>query len=154
MSRFSALLLVGCIGLTACARLSGIPEEPAPDAVHQMLISAESLAKTGKYADAMNAYKQVSTTHPNSPAAIDAQYASVMLYLAADNPRKDYPQALARLEEFISQHPQHKSAQDARNWRQAIKTLLDYQRENERLSKQIERLKQLDMRQEEKRRGR
>ena len=54
----------------------------------------------------------------------------------------------------IAQFPQHKRANEAKSWRQVIKLALDAKKENERLSKNIERLKQLDVKQEEKRLGR
>lgn len=70
------------------------------------------------------------------------------------NPRKDYAQVLIHFEKFLSLYPKHERAADARNWRQAIKVILDAKKENERLLKNIDKLKQLDMRHEQKRLGR
>jgi len=128
-----------------------VPSVPTPA---EMIRKANALSTTGKFAEAADIYKTVVQNNQNSSWAGTAQYETAMLSLASENPQRDYAQALAKLEEFLTQYPQHEQAFDARNWRQAIKTLLDLRRENDRLHKNIEQLKQLDMRQEEKRLGR
>jgi len=92
--------------------------------------------------------------HPNSDGAAKALYGIATIYVSGDNPHKDYAQALVHFEEFLSQYPQHERAADAKNWRQAIKVIIETKKENEHLLKNIEKLKQLDMRQEKKRLGR
>ena len=155
MSRIAIMVLITIMTCGGCARLTGGGgETTGGTAAADMVSKADTLAKAGKYSDAIEAYKTVVQEHQNTAWAATAQYESAMAYLAADNPQRDYAQALARLDEFISQNPKHERAADARNWRLAIKTMLDLKRENDRLNKNIERLKQLDMRQEEKRMGR
>jgi outer membrane protein assembly factor BamD (BamD/ComL family) len=116
--------------------------------------NAFSLAQEGKFTESIEAYRKIIQDNPNSAESAFAQYGMAMVYITADNQQKDYPQALAKLDEFITQYPDNMMIQDARNWRYTIKALLDVKRDNDRLNKNIERLKQLDMRQEEKRMGR
>lgn len=155
MSRLVAMALIAILATTGCARLTGVQGEESPEsAVLELLANADMQAKSGKYADAAKTYKSVVQNYQNTQWAASAQYETAMIHLSAGNPQRDYALALAKLDEFISQNPNHARATDAKNWRQAIKTLLDLKRDNDRLNKNIERLKQLDMRQEEKRRGR
>lgn len=132
---------------------------PSPGGDHaaaaQALEQADSLSRSGKYADAIDAYRKVIQEHPAAARETSAaQFGIIMVLVAADNAQRDYGLALAKIDEFITQHPRHELIPQARSWRSIIKQLLDVRRENDRLNTSIERLKQLDMRQEEKRKGR
>lgn len=156
MSRLVTIVLIAIVASTGCARLTGgRPDDSSPEsAALELLAKADTQTKSGKYADAVKTYKTVVQNHQNTNWAGTAQYESAVIYLSANNPLKDYAQALAKLDEFITQYPNHDRTMEAKNWRMALKTLLELKRENDHLNKNIERLKQLDMRQEEKRRGR
>lgn len=152
--KLAAMAIIAMMATTGCARLTGGQDDlNAETAARELLAKADAQAKSGKYADAVQTYRMVVQNHQNTHWAGTAHYEGAVIYLSAGNPHKDYAQALAKLEEFITQYPNHERTTDAKNWRQALKTLLDLRRENDRLNKNIERLKQLDMRQEEKRRG-
>ncbi len=115
---------------------------------------AKKLLQDYKYPESVAAFQKIIAEYPNSDWAANSIYSIATAYVSVENPRKDYAQALLHFEEFLYQYPQHERAADARNWRQAIKMIIDAKKENERLLKNIEKLKQLDMRQERKRLGR
>jgi outer membrane protein assembly factor BamD (BamD/ComL family) len=112
---------------------------------------AKKLLKDRKYHESVAAFQKIIEEYPNSDWAANATYSIATAYVSAENTHKDYAQALIHFEEFIYQYPRHERAADARNWRQALKVIVDAKKENERLLKNIEKLKQLDMRQEQKR---
>jgi len=99
------------------------------------------------------AFQRIVQEYPNSPWAANATYNIAAAFVSAQNPHRDYAQALVHFEELLSKYPQYERATDARNWRQALKVIIDGRKEKERLLKNIEQLKQLDMRQEQKRLG-
>ncbi len=113
--------------------------------------NAAALVKEKKYQEAIAAYREIVVESPQSPDAADALFETAYLYVFHDNPQKDYLQALAGFDEFLRRYPNHAKAQDARNWRVVLKTILDARKENEHLMKNIEELKKLDIRHEERR---
>lgn len=118
-----------------------------------MAADARKLVKEHNFPQAVDLYRLILQDHPASSEAPEAKYGIAMVYVAADNPHRDYAIALAELDEFLAQYPQDERLEEARNWRQTVKALLETRKENERLNKNIEKLKQLDVRQEEKRLG-
>ena len=136
----------GCTGL-----LTGGREDQTVPAIKNA--EAEKLLKDHKYPESAAAFQKIIEEYPNSDWAANSIFSIATACVSAGNPHKDYTQALMHFEEFLNRYPQHERAADARNWRQAIKVILDSKKENERLLKNIEKLKQLDMRQEQKRLG-
>lgn len=134
----------GCAGL-----LTGGRENPSIKSAE-----ATKLQKDHKYTESVAAFQKIIEEYPNSDWAANSIYSIASAYVSAENPRKDYAQALIHFERFLNLYPQHERVPDARNWRQAIKVIIDGKKENERLLKNIEKLKELDMRQEQKRLGR
>jgi TolA-binding protein len=82
---------------------------------------------------------------PDSPYALNARYGLAMTLVAADNPQKDYAQALHEFETFYKLYPEERRTPEVLNWIAVLKTLSDRNRS-------IEQLKQLDIRHEERRR--
>jgi hypothetical protein len=83
--------------------------------------------------------------NPDSLYASDARFGLATALIAADNPTIDYMQALHEFEVCYALYPGDRRAPQARNWIAVLKAL------NES-SRSIEQLKQLDIRQEERRR--
>ncbi len=146
MLMFIAFLAGGCAGLFP----SGQDDLTAPGV---MSAEAKKMLNEYKYPEAVAAYQKIIQAYPNSEWAANAIFNIATAFVSVQNPQKDYAQALTHFEDFLYQYPQHERAADAKNWRQAIKVVLDAKKENERLLKNIEQLKQLDMRQEQKRLG-
>jgi outer membrane protein assembly factor BamD (BamD/ComL family) len=120
----------------------------------EQLAEAQTLQRESRFGEALDAYRKIQQEHPGSDWAAAAKYSAALILVSPDYSRRDYGQALNEFDEFISQFPQHRRAPEARSWRQVLKMTLDVKKENERLSKSIEMLKQLDVKQEEKRMGR
>jgi outer membrane protein assembly factor BamD (BamD/ComL family) len=114
---------------------------------------AQKLLRESQYAHAIAEFRKVVQEHPNTQWAAKAKYGIAMAYVSASNPQKDYSVAISEFDEFIAQYPTDERMPEARSWRQALKVLLDTKKDNDRLNKNIEKLKQLDVRQEEKRLG-
>lgn len=153
MRFFAVFLLVVLTAATGgCARFldSMTPE----DTDNARLKSSDDLRKNGKFADALAGYRALLDQPPSLQIAAAARYSIALLHVLPDNPGRDYSQALAEFDEFIRLFPQHTRTDEARSWAALLKSALETQKENERLSKNIERLKQLDVKQEEKRLGR
>jgi len=141
-----ALFVGGCAGLLTENR-----EESSAPAIKGA--EARKLLQEYKYPESIAAFQQIIDEYPNSDWAANSIYAIAIACVSSENAHKDYGQALMRFDEFLQKYPQHEKAADAKNWRQAIKVIIDAKKENERLLKNIEKLKQLDMRQEQKRLG-
>ncbi len=108
--------------------------------------------KEKKYQEALELCRKIVSDSPQSPVAPDALFEAAYLQVMYDNPEKDYGQALSGFDEFLKRYPDHAKVEDARNWRGVLKTILDAKKENERLLQNIEKLKKLDIRHEERRR--
>ena len=118
------------------------------------LKEAGKLAQEAKYAEAVAVYRLILQEHPDTAWAPEAKYGIALAYVSADNPQRDYAIAVAEFDEFLILYPADQRAAEAKSWRQALKALLDTKKDNDRLNKNIEKLKELDVRQEEKRLGR
>lgn len=118
------------------------------------LAAANDLFRQKKYAEALAGYRKTLSL-PSSPERdAAARYSIAFLLASYDNPQKNYAQALEAFEEFLRYHPGHEKAAEALNWKGVLKSLQDEKRENEQLKKSIDQLKKLDIRHEEKRKGR
>ncbi len=113
--------------------------------------NAAALVKEKKYSEALALYREIAVDSPQSAVAADALFEAAYLQVFYDNPQKDYSQALSGFDEFLKRYPDHARAKDARNWRVALKAIVDAKKENEHLLKNIEELKKLDIRHEERR---
>lgn len=113
---------------------------------------ARALVRGGNYHEALVVYQRILTTAPHSPQAADAEFDMAYLYVRNDFQQKDYHQALAGFEVFLQKYPQHVNVHEAKNWQVVLRSLFDSNKENERLKKNIEQLKKLDIRHEERRR--
>ena len=144
-------LLFALLFVTACKTFEQGRPATAPQS--DSTTEAKHFIKDQKYTEALVSLEAALRDAQHSSDAPEIKYLIATVYVAADNPQRDYAQALIEFDEFLHNYPDHERAPEARSWRQAIKTILDTKKENERLHKNIEGLKQLDMRQEQKRQG-
>jgi outer membrane assembly lipoprotein YfiO len=151
MNRIILTVVLLLMLAAGCARFSAQKSDEAASAT---VADAQKLLRESKYAHAITEFRKIIQEHPNSEWAAKAQYGIAMAYVSANNPHKDYSAAVAEFDEFLAQYPQDERIPEARSWRQALKVLLETKKDNDRLNKSIEKLKQLDVRQEEKRLGR
>jgi outer membrane protein assembly factor BamD (BamD/ComL family) len=147
---FAIVLLPMLSAGTGCATFSA---QKGDEAASAKVAEAQNLLRKSNYAPAIAEFRKVVQEHPNTEWAAKAKYGIAMAYVSANNAQKDYAVAVAEFDEFIAQYPEDERIPEARSWRQALKMLLDSKKDNDRLNKNIEKLKQLDVRQEEKRLG-
>ena len=151
--RYLSILMLMIFFAGGCAGLfSGDQEDHSVPAIKSA--EAKILLNEYKYSESVAAFQKIIKEYPKSDWAANASYTIATVFVSVENPNKDYAQALTHFEEFLYQYPQHERATDAKNWRQALKVIIDAKKEKERLLKNIEQLKQLDIRQEQKRLGR
>ncbi len=154
MTRIVNTLLLLALFLFAGCRTLGTQVQTAPPAASSAEIEeARKLIKGRQYPDALSVLEKALQQKEASAMVPEIRYLIATIYVAADNPQKDYAEAFTEFDEFVHLYPDHDRAVEAKSWRQAIKSLLDARKENERLHKTIEGLKQLDVRQEQKRMG-
>lgn len=139
------LLLVALV-VTGCA---GLVTQSGRD-----LANADALFEKGKYAEALDLYRKTLSLPSSAGRDARARFAIASILAFYGNPQKNYVQALEAFEEFLKRHPNHEKAVEAQNWKHALKTLVEEKRECEHLKQNIEQLKRLDIRHEEKRKGR
>jgi outer membrane protein assembly factor BamD (BamD/ComL family) len=141
------------MGLAGCARLSTPTYLKA--AQEAELRNAESLFDQRKYSDAVDSYRKILAASPAPLPAVaaDARYGIAFIFAYYDNPQRNYAQAIQELDEFLNLYPDNGRVRDAQNLRFILKALIDVKKENEHLKKNIEQLKKLDIRHEERREG-
>ena len=140
------IVLLAMIVLSGCASL-GLQSGPEKD----FQDAAVSL-KEKKYSAALAGYQKILREVPNTELAKDAQFEIALIHATSDNPQKEYGQAIHEFETILKMRPDDRRAPEARAWIVVLKTILDLRKENELLKKNIEELKQLDIRHEERRR--
>ncbi len=151
MIRSALALFVAVAVTTGCATTGAQKQESSGN---EPVSRAMNLIGEKKYAEALDILKKAFKKERHSALAPDIKYRIATIYVASDNPHKDYAKALTEFDEFVRLYPEHEKAVEARSWKLAIGTILDEKKENERLRKSIEGLKELDIRQEQKRLGR
>lgn len=137
------VMMIMAAGCASLAQLSG----PGKD-----LQDASVFLQEKKYAAALSNYQKILREAPDTETAADARFGTALIHATPDNPQKDYAQAIQLFEDFIKLHPENRRTPDARAWVLALRNVLDLKKENDALKKNIEELKQLDIRHEERRR--
>ncbi len=120
-----AIVLVPVLAAgTGCARFTA--QKQKDDAAASAKVSdAQKLLRESKYANAIAEFRKIMQEHPNTEWAAKAKYGIAMAYVSANNTHKDYSAAISEFDEFLAQYPQDERIPEARNWRQALKVLLD-----------------------------
>lgn len=141
-SFFLLLLLMFC--LSSCARI-----RVWQDAEFR---NADKLLNEKRYGEAVGAFSKIAKESAGTARGANALFSSASVRVFFDNPDKDYALSLQEFDEFLRLYPNDERAGDAQNWRHIVKTVLELKKENERLSKNIDQLKRIDIRHEERRR--
>ncbi len=115
---------------------------------------ADQLFQEKKYTEALHSYQEVVSHAYLDSQRAEARYSIALVLSSPDNPKKNYHQALEVFEEYIRLYPKSERIPEANNWKNTLKLLLEQARENDQLRKNIEELKRLDIRHEEKRKRR
>ncbi len=139
------LIVLAIVCFSGCASFS-----PGADPEFR---KADELVNAKKFGDAEAAYEKISKESRGTERGADALFFASVTYVYYDNPRKDYQKAFQSFDDFLRAYPNNKMARDAQNWRAILKTVLEMKKDNERLTKSIEQLKRIDIRHEERRKG-
>jgi outer membrane protein assembly factor BamD (BamD/ComL family) len=137
----SLLLTVWC--LSGCAGLRLQSDE---------FTKADQLVSEKKYNDAVAVYETIAKEDAGTKRGANATFSAAKTRACYDNPHRDYSLALQLFEEFLRKYPNDEQVRDAHQWRYFLKTLLELKKENERLNQNIEQLKKIDIKHEERRR--
>ena len=157
MTRLMVALLLA-ISLAGCARIIGGQDTE--------MYRAETLLRERDYPEAIDAYRQIVKDTADPERAAHAQFALASALAYYDNSLKDYTAAYLEFDQFLKMYPDNEKANEARQWRSLLRTIVELERENENLNKSIEQykqniehlnksieqLKQLDIMHEERRR--
>lgn len=158
MTRFMVVLLLSSICLSGCARIIGGQDTE--------MYRAESLLRERDYPEAIAVYRQIAKETDDPERAAHAQFALASALAYYDNSLKDYAAAFQEFDQFLKMYPDDEKANEARQWRSLLRMVVELEKENENLNKNIEQykqniehlnksieqLKQLDIRHEERRR--
>ncbi len=110
------------------------------------------MVQAGDYRGAHAAYRQALEDYPESPFADRALFGLARLFVAAENPDRNYRVAYQHFGRLLADYPQSRWAREARAWREVLAALLTQREEAERarqethrLLQDLERLKQLEL---------
>ncbi len=117
------------------------------------LDKADKLIQSKKYQEALEIYDRTAREASGTDRGAKALFSAAKLHSFYDNPRKDYARSLQEFEEFLRKYPANENVREVQNWRSFLKTILELRKENERLADSIEQLKRVDIRPEERRKG-
>jgi outer membrane protein assembly factor BamD (BamD/ComL family) len=142
-------VLIILIALAGC-----VPPAPkivsGPEADYQ---HAALSVKEKKFHEAIGAYRKIAADAPGSDLAADSLYALALIHTRSDNPQRNYALALRSFEEFLKNAPGDRRADEVHSWVALLRMVQDLKKENETLLMNIEQLKRLDVRHEERRKG-
>lgn len=139
----SSLLLTGLCLVAGCASL-GLQ--------NARFSKADQLVREKKYNDAVAIYETIAKQDSGTKRGANALLAAAKTRALYDNPHKDYVPAIQLFEDFLRKYPDHEQAREAHQWRYFLKALMELKKENDRLNQNIEQLKKIDIKHEERRR--
>lgn len=134
MTRLMVILLLVSISLAGCARIIGGQDTEQ--------YRADSLLRERNYPEAITAYREIAKETASPERAANAQFSLASALAYYDNPQKDYALALQEFDQFLKLYPDSEKAQEAQQWRSLLRMIIELERENENLNKNIEQYKQ------------
>lgn len=113
---------------------------------------AEILFGEGRYAEAVKEYRTVVSRFPNDALADDAQYKAAYTELYYKNTAADYEAAGKDFQKLIQKFPESSWTREAENWLALLAQLDSLKKDKEKLKADLQRLLDLDIQSEKKRR--
>ncbi len=147
MKRLFAVVLMSVICISGCARFR------AGEEANTEFRTADRFISEKKYGEAVVVYEKIAKDLSGTEQGANALFAAASTKAFYDNPHKDYAMALQEFDEFIRTYPDSEKAHDAQNWKYLLKQLIELKKENEHLIQSINELKKIDIRHEERRKG-
>lgn len=139
------------VWLSGCAPVAA-PLHVIP-AGEMRLHRVELSLKDKKYPNALAELKLIRSEYPGSPEAAYAHFETALIHAMPDNPELNFGEAIIEFESFRKLFPDDKRSRDAEAWISALTANMELKKENDKLNKNIEQLKRLDIRHEERRKG-
>jgi outer membrane protein assembly factor BamD (BamD/ComL family) len=141
----SVLIIAACLWLSGCSTIGDYFKASGE------LKNASDFAQGKKYSKAANAYNKIMTDYPDSPQAADALFELSLLQAQHSESERDIARALHGFEAFIRRYPSDWRAHEAGDLVLILKSAVELKRENEHLKRDIDQLRRLDIRHEERR---
>jgi len=135
--------------LSSCAGAATV-EEPTAAAEH--FKKANAFFELGQYTEAIKEYRYVTAQFPEDDLAADAQYQVAYAEIYFKNAGSDYGTAAKDFQKLILRYPNSPWKNPAQNWLNFLSQLESLKTEKEKLKSDLQRLLDLDMQSEKKRR--
>lgn len=113
---------------------------------------AEALFDAGKYPEAIKEYRYVTTQFPDDPLADDALYKSAYSGIYFKNATADFGAAAKDFQKLLQKYPDSPWKDPAQNWLSFLAQLDSLKTAGDKLKSDLQRLLDLDMKSEKKRR--
>lgn len=113
---------------------------------------AESFFEDGKYSEALKEYRTVTAQYPDDDLADDALYKTAYTELYYKNAAADHGMAMKDFQRLIQKYPDSPWKGPAQNWVSFLTQEESLKTEREKLKSDLQRLLDLDMQSEKKRR--
>jgi outer membrane protein assembly factor BamD (BamD/ComL family) len=137
------LLFSGCAGFASLESSTAAAEH---------FNKAERFFDDGKYSEALKEYRTVTAQFPDDDLADDALYKTAYTELYFKNPAADYGMATKDFQRLIQKYPDSPWKDPAQNWTNFLAQVELLTTEREKLKSDLQRLLDLDMQSEKKRR--
>ncbi|HEX9757932.1 MAG TPA: outer membrane protein assembly factor BamD [Nitrospiria bacterium] len=148
ISIFLSFALSGCLTIQVSPQTPPFNDSSGP--LHS-LNYAHELFKKKEYSDAEKTFRYVIDTYSLDPLSADARIGLAYTLLYFDNPKRDELKAVKELEQFLIQNPMHPRANEVKNWISFLNNLNEVKIENKRLKDDLQRLIDIDIETEKKR---
>jgi len=113
---------------------------------------AENFFEEGKYTEALKEYRYVTAQYPDDDLADDALYKTAYTELYYKNAAADHGMAMKDFQRLIQKYPDSSWNGPAQNWVDFLAQEESLKMEKEKLKSDLQRLLDLDMQSEKKRR--
>jgi outer membrane protein assembly factor BamD (BamD/ComL family) len=147
--------LMGCalsmilFGLSGCAGMASMNSDTAAADQYRR---AEGLFEKGRYSEAVTAYHAVTDRYPDDPLAARALYQAAYAQIYYKNPNPDYAAGSKDFEDLVQKYPDSSWKGPAQNWLSFLNQLDLLRGEREKLRNDLQKLVDLDLQSERKRR--
>ena len=151
--------LLTCLSISSCASLKGwraekvVPEQGA----QEHLAGGQKARAQHNYQASLQEFEAALSLSGNKPPGDEALFNVGMVYGDPENPKRDYPKAIASFQRLAKEYPQSTWAEPARIWMETLKeqerlkqVMSETLQENEKIKrlwndalKENERLKRL-----------
>ncbi len=143
---YVARFLIMMLWISACSHV------PQSWQARQNLSQAKTLLANGHYQAALGKTEQVLSSDPGTPS-VEAFYLMGIIYAHPQNPDSSLDRSLESFHILIKKHPKSDLTREAEAWISTLRKIKKMDKEILELKDQIDKLKEIDLGIEEKKRG-